>query len=97
MGNISEIEFARLCEGIAADRAVIIKHNPLGPDSEILLWMLLSCLNSYLSLTDKEAPCFTGVPDENTYREAIRFVLRGRTDGGFDPEPYLDKLVRNDS
>lgn len=97
MGKISEIEFRWLCEGLAADRETIIKHNPIGSDAEILLWMLLSCLNSYLSLTEQETPCFTGVPDKNTYREAIRFVLQGRTDGGFDPEPYLDRLVGNDN
>ncbi|NOT49081.1 MAG: hypothetical protein HOP17_15180 [Acidobacteria bacterium] len=93
MGNISEKEFQRLCEGIAEDRAAIVKHNPLGTDSEILLWMLLNCMNCYLSLTEKEMPCFTGVPDKDTYREAILFVLRGRTSGNFDPEPYVAKLI----
>ena len=92
MTKISESEFARICDGIEEDRENIIKHNPLGKPEEILLWMLLSCLNSYLSLTDKEMPCFTGVPDEMTYRDAILFVLRERRDGDFDAIPYLDKL-----
>ena len=48
--RISEGEFARICEGIKEDREAIIKHNPIGPDDEILLWMLLSCLISYLNL-----------------------------------------------
>lgn len=94
MGSISEKEFARLCEGIEEDRKIIIKHNPLGTEGEILLWMLLNCLNSYLSLTDTEAPCFSGVPDEATYREAVMFVLRDRRDGDFDPRPYIDNLIR---
>ena len=42
MTKISEAEFARICNGINDDRESIIKHNPLGPPDEILLWMLLS-------------------------------------------------------
>jgi hypothetical protein len=94
MSSITEREFERICTGIANDRDAIIKHNPLGTDAEILLWMLLNCLNSYLSLSEQEMPCFTGRPDEQTYREAISFVLSGRTEGGFDPEPYIDKLIK---
>ena len=90
---ISRQELERICDGIKADRDSIIKHNPVGRDNEVLLWMLLSCLNSYLSLNENETPCFNGVPDENTYRQAILFVLRGRTDGGFDPGPIIDNLV----
>lgn len=91
--TISKTEFERICFGIDEDRETIIKHNPLGSDEEILLWMLLSCLNSYLSLTDKEMPCFTGVPDAGTYRDAILYVLRDRTVDAFDPGPLIDKLV----
>lgn len=93
MGKISEIEFERLCRGIAEDRESIIRHNPIGTGDEILLWMLLSCLNSYLSLSEREMPCFTGRPDAKTYRDAILFVVRGRAVGHFDPEPHIDKLV----
>lgn len=95
MAKISENELARIVNGIVEDRSVIIKHNPIGSDDEVLLWMLLNCLSSYLSLADDEMPCFpSSVPDADTYREAIRFVLRGRTEPTFDPEPYLDKLVQ---
>ena len=93
MGNISESEFERICAGIVEDRDKIIKHNPIGPDGEVLLWMLLSCLNSYLSLSEMEMPCFTGRPDENTYRDAIIFILRGRMEREFDPVPHIDRLV----
>lgn len=93
MGKISEDEFERLCKGLLADKNAIIKHNPIGTDVEILLWMLLSCLNSYLSLEEIEMPCFTGKPDAATYREAILFVLRGRLEDDFDPVPFVDKLV----
>ena len=98
MSYISEARFAGLCEGIQKDRAVIIKYNPIGTDDEILLWMLLSCLISYLSLSDQESPCFTGVPDAKTYRDAVIFVLAGRREGDFDPEPHIDRmLVLNES
>ena len=93
MTKISEAEFARICDGIYEDRESIIKHNPLGKRGEILLWMLLSCLNSYLSLTEIEMPCFNGVPDEKMYREAILFVLQKRRIREFDPDGYLDRLV----
>jgi len=60
--NISESEFARICEGLKEDRKSIIQHNPIGSDEEILLWMLLSSLVIYLSLTEIETPCFSGTP-----------------------------------
>ena len=90
---ISEAEFARICNGIYEDRETIFRNNPIGTRAEVLLWMLLSCLNSYLSLTELEMPCFTDVPDEKTYCDAIVFVLRDRRSDGFDTERYLDKLM----
>ena len=80
--------------GIVEDREAIVRHNPIGSEEETLVWMLMSCLVSYLSLDDSQTPCFTGKPDADTYREAIRFILRPRRSGDFDPEPYLDKLSR---
>ena len=93
MTKITEAEFARIVDGIREDRDSIIKHNPLGTDAEILLWMLLSCMVSYLNLAEIETPCFTGRPDENTYRDAVLFVLADRREPVFDPSPYLDSLV----
>ena len=93
MTRISEAEFARICEGIYEDREAIFKHNPIGRQEEVLLWMLLSCLNSYLSLTELETPCFTGIPDGNSYRKAILFVLHDRKTADFDAEQYLDRLI----
>lgn len=92
MGTITEAELARITHGIFEDRELIIKHNPLGPDGEILLWMLLSCLVSYLSLTDAEVPCFPGRADAHTYLDAIRLILKDRRTDDFDEEPYLAKL-----
>jgi hypothetical protein len=90
--KITEGEFARLVAGIVEDRETIIKHNPLGTEEEILLWMLLSVLNSYLNLTEIETPCFTGIPNAETYREAIKFVLTDRRADPFEESKYLDLL-----
>jgi len=57
------------------------------------LWMLLSCLISYLSLSEIETPCFTGMPTAETYRSAILFVLKDRKVKDFNAEDYLDKLI----
>lgn len=95
MNQITEREFARICEGIYEDREIIWKHNPIGTREEILLWMLLSCLISYLSLTEIETPCFNGMPDAKTYREAILFVLSDRKTEDFEIEKYLDRLTEN--
>ncbi len=89
MTKITEAEFDRICDGIYEDRKSIIKHNPIGPPEEILLWMLLSCLTSYLTLTDIETPCFNGKPDVETYRNAIQFVLQDRKADDF---VVVDKL-----
>ena len=93
MTSISQSEFQRIVKGIRADRESIIRHNPIGTDEEVLLWMLLSCLVSYLNLTELETPCFTGRPDAETYRQAIIFILRDRRANDFDPHYYLDKLL----
>jgi hypothetical protein len=92
MTRISEAEFERICAGIYEDRESIIKHNPLGTRDEILLWMLMSCLVSYLSLSEIETPCFTGKPDATTYRQAVLFILKDRKTADFDAEKYLEDL-----
>ena len=94
MTKISEQEFARICVGIREDREIIWKHNPIGTREEILLWMLLSCLVSYLSLTEVETPCFNGKPDAETYRNAILFVLEHRKLENFDETDYLVSLIK---
>ena len=90
--RISEAEFARLCEDIATDSESIVKHNPIGTREEILLWMLLSVLVSYLSLEEIETPSFNGKPDAETYRDAIAFVLTNRKVNEFDEAIYLDNM-----
>ena len=94
MTRISESEFARICAGIYEDRAAIRKHNPIGTREETLLWMLLSILISYLSLSEIETPCFTGMPNAETYRQAIIFILKDGKTSEFDAESYLDDLIK---
>ena len=93
MTQISEQEFRRICRGIKEDREIIWKHNPIGTPEEILLWMLLSCLISYLNLTEIETPCFNGRPDAETYRNAILFILNERKTENFDETNYLTDLI----
>lgn len=92
MTRISEKEFARICAGIAAEADAICKHNPIGTRAEILLWMMLCCLTSYLSLSEIETPCFTGAPTAQTYRDAILHVVQIRREKSFDAEKYLNQL-----
>jgi hypothetical protein len=92
VSTISEAELTRIVDGIREDRDSIIKHNPIGTDEEILLWMLLGVLTSYLDLTEQETPCFTGKPNAETYREAVRFILRERLTDAFDVEDHLSQL-----
>ncbi len=94
MNKISEREFVRICESIYQDRATICKHNPIGTREETLLWMLISCLISYLSLSEVETPCFNGMPTAQSYREAIAFVLKSRKTEDFDEETYINKLTK---
>ncbi len=90
--KISEAEFSRIVEGLLDDADLIVKHNPIGTRDETLMWMLLSCLLSYLSIADDQAPCFTGRPDAATYAEAIRFIVRPRQAESFDVDQYLSRL-----
>lgn len=65
----------------------------MGTDEEILLWMLLACLTSYLSLSDADVPCFTNRPNAETYRHAIAMVMRARMTEDFEVDTYLNKVV----
>ncbi|MGB7069977.1 MAG: hypothetical protein WBD22_10835 [Pyrinomonadaceae bacterium] len=94
MARISEQEFERIHSGILHDREDIIRHNPIGTREETLLWMLLSCLISYLSLSELETPCFPGKPTAETYRNAIESILLKQRSEAFDAGKYLDMFAR---
>lgn len=95
--KISEAEFRRIVEGIYEDREAILRHNPIGTGAETLLWMLMSVLIHYLSLSEQETPCFPGAPTADTYRQAIIFVLKDRMQPKFEPEPYLNQLLKSEN
>jgi len=94
MTIITEAEFRKICVGIYEDREIIYKYNPIGTREETLFWMLLSCVVSYLSLSEIETPCFTGKPDAETYRKAILFILKDRKSENFEAEKYLNELIK---
>lgn len=95
MTKISEQEFARICNGVYEDKDTIFIHNPIGSMEETLLWMLLSILISYLSLDEKEIPCFPNSTNLETYRQAILFIMQDRKTEDFETEKYLAKLLQN--
>ena len=90
MTTITETEFSWICREIKTDSEQLVRDNPIGTPQEVMLWMLLGILVSYLSLSELETPCFTGKPDAETYRDAIRFVLKDRMKPNFDLDTYLD-------
>ncbi|REJ76015.1 MAG: hypothetical protein DWQ47_10350 [Acidobacteria bacterium] len=92
---ITEARFAKICGEISKDRESIVRHNPIGTEEEILLWMLLSVLISYLSLSETETPCFSGTPDAHTYKKAIHHVLKNRRETNFDIEKHLSRMLKS--
>ena len=92
MTTITKSEFSRICRQIEDDREIIIRSNPIGTREEILLWMLLGVLGSYLNLSESDTPCFNGRPNADTYRDAIRFILNDRMADDFEPDEFLMRL-----
>jgi len=88
--KITEQEFRKIIDGIFEDRETICRNNPIGSHEEILLWMAMCCLVSYLSVSEMETPCFPSKPDSETYRQAIGFLLSGRVVEDFDYLQYLE-------
>lgn len=93
MTKIAEKEFKKICADLRAESDIIYKHNPIGSKEETLLWMLLSILISWLSLDEKEIPCFPNEINAETYRSAILFVLENRRAENFAAEIYLQELT----
>jgi hypothetical protein len=92
MSTISEEEFGKLCEDIYADRFLTYSFNPNVSRREALLWMLLGCLVSLLSVPVLEQPSIYDGASEDPYADAVREVLKDRMEPRFDPQPYLLEL-----
>ena len=91
---ISEEEFKRVCDEIYRDRFEIYEFNPTASRSEAVLWMLLGCLISRLSITDEELQSLAGSSSLNTYGEVVCKLLIERSAPPFDPYPYVDELSK---
>jgi hypothetical protein len=95
MSNISAEEFEKLCQDIYADRWQIYSFNPNVSRREALLWMLLGCLVSLLSVPILDQPSVYGGSRPDPYADAICELLQQRMEPAFDPRIYLDELSKN--
>ena len=91
-GTISEGEFKRVCDQIYKDRQELYSFNPGAGQRGALLWMLLGCLISLLSVEDRELESLFESSGQDPYGDAVRTLLKERAEPPFDPQPYLDRL-----
>ncbi|HEY0004499.1 MAG TPA: hypothetical protein VGB17_06780 [Pyrinomonadaceae bacterium] len=94
MATISEQEFKKLCDDIYLDRHQVYGFVPGFGRGEALLWMLLGCLLSLLSVPPSEQPSEGEAASPDPYGDAIRELLRQRMSPPFDPHLYLSELAR---
>lgn len=92
--TISEAELRRLCDEIYRDRLEIYEFNPGMSRREAVLWMLLGCLISLLSVTDAESAELTVSPSHDPYGESVCKLLNARSSPPFDPQPFVEELSR---
>ncbi|HEX8746199.1 MAG TPA: hypothetical protein VF717_03310 [Pyrinomonadaceae bacterium] len=92
--TISAGEFKRLCDEVYRDRQEIYEFNPAAGRRDALLWMLLGCLLSLLSVRDEELEALAGSSGAGDYGEVIHKLLRERGAPPFDPGPYLEGLSK---
>jgi hypothetical protein len=91
--TISEDEFRRLCEDIYRDRSTIYGFRPDARRGEALLWMLLGCLISLLSLSDAELQTLLAdASGADPYNDAVCALLQARARPGFDCRPHVERL-----
>jgi hypothetical protein len=86
-------EFEKLCRDIYADRRQIYSFNPNASHREALLWMLLGCLVSLLSVPILDQPGVYGGSSTDPYADAICELLQPRMNPAFEPRVYLDELT----
>jgi hypothetical protein len=92
--TISEEKFRALCEEVYRDRAEIYGFHPGAGRSEALLWMLLGCLISLLSVDEVEMEAVADSSGKYLYLEAVCALLEKRTEPHFNPRPYLEELAQ---
>ena len=94
MSTISEKDFKKLCDDIYADRLQVYAFNPNVSRREALLWMILGCLVSLLSIPILEQPSVYNGSSDDPYKDAICEVLQAHMEPNFDPGDYLLELSR---
>jgi hypothetical protein len=92
--TISEEEFRRLCEEIYRDRFEIYGFNPGATKREAVLWMLLGCLISLLSVGEAEAQALAASSSRAPYADAVCKLLLERAAPPFDPQPFVEELSK---
>lgn len=94
LNTISEAEFVKLCDDLYADRQQIYEFNPGAGRREALLWMLLGCLISLLSVPASEQPSDYDDSSPDPYVDAVCEILQQRTRPPFDARAYLALLSK---
>lgn len=92
--TISEAEFVKLCNDIYADRHQIYQFNPNASKREALLWMLLGCLLSLLSIPAPEQSSRNDNSSFDPYVDAIYEILQNRMRPPFNPQTHLAVLSK---
>ena len=93
MSTISEQEFIKLCDDIYRDRLQVYSYNPNVSRREAVLWMLLGCLLSLLSVPILDQPSTHGESTADFYADAIGEVLQHRMQPEFDPHVLIAELL----
>jgi hypothetical protein len=92
--TISESRLERVCDEIYRDRFEIYGFNPGVSRSDAVLWMLLGCLISLLSITEEESQALFDASGQVLYADAVCKLLKGRTEPPFDPRPCVEELAK---
>jgi hypothetical protein len=92
--TISESELKSVCDEIYRDRFEIYAFNPGAGRAEAVLWMLLGCLISLLSIDEEELQYLAGPSGQVSYADALCQLLKGRTEPPFDPRPVVEELSK---
>jgi hypothetical protein len=92
--TISEVEFRGLCEEIYRDRFEIYDFNPGATRREAILWMLLGCLISLLSVGDDEVQSLADSSSRDPYADAVCKLLRERGAPPFAAQPLVEELSK---
>lgn len=92
--TISKADFEKLCDEIYRDRFEIYEFNPNASKREAVLWMLLGCLISLLSVTDAELQSLVDSSSTDPYGEAVCKLLVERGSPPFDPQPFVEELSK---